>query len=61
MCSRDLLDMYALSNRASGFRHTYQANPLRPCYNYYIPAKIGSVDVTENALFVHAFDYMCLS
>ena len=35
MCSRDLPDMYALG-RPSGFGHTYQANPLCPCYNYYM-------------------------
>jgi len=27
----------ALGLRPSGFGHTYQANPLCPCYNYYLP------------------------
>ena len=37
MGAYDLPDMYALSPQACGygFRHTYQANPLCPCYNYY--------------------------
>ena len=39
MGTRDLPDMYALSPRACGPRasgHTYQANPLCPCYNLYL-------------------------
>ena len=31
MGAHNLPDIYP-----SGFGHTYQANPSRPCYNYYI-------------------------
>ena len=38
MAIRDLPDMYTLSPgpAALGLRHTYQANPSWPCYNYYM-------------------------
>ena len=34
MDARDSPDMFALGPVA--FRHAYKANPLFPCYNYYI-------------------------
>ena len=57
MCTRDLPDMYALSLRPLGFGHTYQANPLCPCYNYYmlhfqLSKNLPKLDVIFQPLYI---------